>query len=169
MREIVTALALCAVVLIAMVATAVSAAPATQVRRVSAADTGKAGEGYPKTRQDVARKGGLPVSRQKQHTVPPPPPKPVLLYFYAAWAVPCKHQDPIYEKLKKEFGAKVEFKKIDVDKDPQLAKKYAVYSVPKFVLECNGKAIERWLGITTQQMFKSKLNKAIESCKAGHA
>jgi len=51
------ALVLCAVVLTAIVATTV----------VSAADTGRAGAQHPNTRQEVARKGGLAVSRSKQH------------------------------------------------------------------------------------------------------
>ncbi len=44
-----------------------------------------------------------------------------------------------------------------------------MYSVPKCVIECNGKNIRGMRGLTLTATLESKLNKAIESCNAAHA
>ncbi|MGZ4924740.1 MAG: thioredoxin family protein, partial [Halobacteriota archaeon] len=49
--------------------------------------------------------------------------KPILMDFYADWCGPCKIQDPILEKLEEKLGDKIEFKKINVDDNLQLANK----------------------------------------------
>jgi len=91
--------------------------------------------------------------------------KPVLIDFYADWCGPCKMQDPILERLKQKLGAEVEFKKINVDENLQLANKYGIRVVPTLILECNGKIIEHYVGVTRPEILEADLNKAIEACK----
>ncbi|MDD1720395.1 MAG: thioredoxin family protein [Euryarchaeota archaeon] len=91
--------------------------------------------------------------------------KPVLMDFYADWCGPCKMQDPILEKLKQKMGAEVEFKKINVDDNLQLANKYGIRVVPTLILECNGKIIEHYVGVTRPEILEADLSRAIESCK----
>ncbi len=91
--------------------------------------------------------------------------KPVLMDFYADWCGPCKMQDPILESLQQKLGAEVEFKKINVDDNLQLANKYGIRVVPTLILECDGKIIEHYVGVTRPEILEADLNKAIESCK----
>ena len=90
--------------------------------------------------------------------------KPILMDFYADWCGPCKIQDPILEKLEEKLGDKIEFKKINVDDNLQLANKYGIRVVPTLILECNGKIIEHYIGVTRPEILEADLNKAAESC-----
>lgn len=89
--------------------------------------------------------------------------KIVLMDFMAEWCGPCKMQDPIIEELKKEFGDKVEFKKIDVDKNGELADKYDVHAVPTLIIENDGKIFKRYTGLTMSKILTKDIKKALES------
>lgn len=75
--------------------------------------------------------------------------KIVLMDFAAEWCGPCRIQDPILEDLKKKFGDKVEFKKIDVDKDGESADKYLIRAVPTLIIEKDGKIFKKYVGVTS--------------------
>ena len=56
--------------------------------------------------------------------------------------------EPIFEELKREFKDKVEFEAINVDEDPTTASKYGVMSIPTYVVEKDGKEVNRRVGFT---------------------
>jgi len=94
--------------------------------------------------------------------------KIVLMDFFAIWCGPCKMQDPIIEDLKKKFEDKVEFKKIDVDKDSELANRYNIRAVPTIIIEKDGIVFKRYLGVITSKELEKDLNTAIEQDKGGN-
>ena len=77
-----------------------------------------------------------------------------IIDFYADWCSPCIMMDPIVEELSKELKGKVEFERIDVDKNSEAAGKYDVGSIPTFVILKNGKEIERIVGYRGKTQFK---------------
>ena len=83
--------------------------------------------------------------------------KPVLMDFYAVWCGPCKLQTPELEKLKEMMGDAVEIKKIDVDQNMDLARKYGIQVVPTLVIEKDGDVKERLEGVTPAEMLKRLL------------
>lgn len=88
--------------------------------------------------------------------------KPVLIDFYADWCAPCKMQDPIMEELKKKFGDKVEFRKINVDDNIELSIKYEIRAVPTLVLEKDGVPLKRYIGVTRGQVLEADLNSTLK-------
>ena len=86
----------------------------------------------------------------------------VLMDFHAAWCGPCKIQDPILEDLKKKFGDKVEFKKIDVDQSGELADKYVIRAVPTLVIEKDGKIFKKYVGVTSLKELEKTIGDALQ-------
>ncbi|MBR5118026.1 MAG: thioredoxin family protein [Muribaculaceae bacterium] len=59
--------------------------------------------------------------------------KIVLIDFYATWCGPCKAMVPVMEQMEDMYGEWVEFKRVDIDKEPELAEKYNVDVIPTLV------------------------------------
>lgn len=60
--------------------------------------------------------------------------KPVLLDFYADWCGPCQVLLPTVEKLAQKYDGDVEVRKVNVDKNPELAQQFKVRSIPALFL-----------------------------------
>ena len=59
--------------------------------------------------------------------------RPVIIDFYATWCGPCKMMAPVLEELAREYGEKIDFYKIDVDKEKELAAVFGIQSIPTFL------------------------------------
>jgi len=70
---------------------------------------------------------------------------PVLIDFSAEWCSPCKMMKPVLDQLKQSMTDKVRILKIDIDRNPELANKYKIRSVPSLMLFQEGKI--RWSGV----------------------
>ena len=79
--------------------------------------------------------------------------------FYADWCGPCKTQDPILEDLEEEYGD-VEFEKIDVDENQDVANQYQVRSLPTLVVENDDGIVERFVGVTQAEDLEDALEAA---------
>ncbi|MBI4038827.1 thioredoxin [Candidatus Daviesbacteria bacterium] len=82
-----------------------------------------------------------------------------LLDFWAVWCAPCRIMNPIIEELEKELAGKIEVVKINVDEKPEEASKYGVMSIPTYVIEKDGKEVDRKIGVTA----KADLLKLLQS------
>ncbi|MFH1300490.1 MAG: trypsin-like peptidase domain-containing protein [Planctomycetota bacterium] len=81
-------------------------------------------------------------------------PKGVLLDFTATWCGPCQKMSPLISRLKRE-GFPI--KKVDVDQEPELARRFNVSSIPAFVLVVEGQEVARSVGSTTESSLRRML------------
>lgn len=72
--------------------------------------------------------------------------RPVVVDFYADWCMPCRQLGPEIEALSEQWDGRVRFAKLDVDRAPELAQQYGVFSIPTVVLFVEGKAKVRTMG-----------------------
>lgn len=56
--------------------------------------------------------------------------RPAIVDFNATWCGPCKKLAPILNELAIEYKGKVDIYKVDVDKNPDLAKAFRISSIP---------------------------------------
>ena len=83
----------------------------------------------------------------------------ILKDFYADWCGPCKTQDPILEELEEDYPD-VEFEKVDVDQEQDVANEYQVRSLPTLIVENEDGIVERFVGVTQRGDLESALGEA---------
>lgn len=77
-----------------------------------------------------------------------------ILYFTASWCQPCRVLGPIMESL----SGQINYRKLDVDQEQDLAIKYKVRSVPTLVLLENGVEKNRLSGVQQPQTILNFYN-----------
>jgi thioredoxin 1 len=71
---------------------------------------------------------------------------PVLVDFWAEWCGPCKAIAPILDEISTEHGDRVRIAKLNVDDNPDIARRYDVMSIPTLILFKEGTAEARLVG-----------------------
>ena len=81
----------------------------------------------------------------------------VLIDFFATWCGPCKMLAPLIDQLAEENPDK-KICKIDVDKNPALAERFGVMSIPTLILMKNGTPVEKAGGARSKKALEEFLN-----------
>lgn len=85
-----------------------------------------------------------------------------LVDFYAAWCRPCRIQAPVIEEVNADMSGKAGICKIDIDKNPVIAERYGIESIPTIIIFKDGKAALQFVGITSKEEIITSLNKLIK-------
>jgi thioredoxin 1 len=72
--------------------------------------------------------------------------EPVLVDFWAEWCGPCKMIAPTLEELSREYAGKLRIAKLNVDDNPDVARRFEVMSIPTLILFKDGEAVQRLIG-----------------------
>ena len=70
---------------------------------------------------------------------------PTLVDFWAEWCGPCKSMHPIFERMSNKFP-NVTFARVNVDSNQNISMKYAVQSIPTFIMFKSGQIIDKMMG-----------------------
>ncbi len=70
---------------------------------------------------------------------------PTLVDFWADWCGPCKMMYPVFESLSKKYP-KIKFARVNVDQNQNIAIKFAVQSIPMFIMFKSGQMIDKMVG-----------------------
>lgn len=81
----------------------------------------------------------------------------VLVDFGAEWCGPCRAMAPMMEKLAAEYTGRLSVYTVDTDKEPELAARHGVMSLPTFLIFKEGQPVERIVGALSEKDFRKKL------------
>lgn len=84
----------------------------------------------------------------------------VVIDFWASWCGPCKMLAPIFEKVAGDV-TDVKFCKVNVDEEPELARKFMISSIPTVICVKNGEQKD----ISVGYMGESELRAYVEKNK----
>jgi thioredoxin 1 len=84
---------------------------------------------------------------------------PVLVDFYADWCGPCKMVSPVVARLAGEYKEKLVTVKINTEKKPAIAGKFAIQSIPTIMLFHKGRQLMRLQGAYPYDALKSELDR----------
>ena len=73
----------------------------------------------------------------------------VIIDFFATWCGPCKMFGPVFEDVSKESN--INFVKVDVDKENDIARRYGVMTIPTVILFKNCKEVKRNIGYMSKE------------------
>ena len=82
--------------------------------------------------------------------------KPVLLDFFATWCGPCRMVGPIIEEIAEE-NENIKVCKIDVDEEPELAKRFRIVSIPTLIAMKDGNVVNQALGAMPKEKILALL------------
>ncbi|MCS7129826.1 MAG: thioredoxin [Archaeoglobaceae archaeon] len=86
--------------------------------------------------------------------------KLVVVDFYADWCMPCRYLSPVLEKISKEYK-EVEFYKVNVDENQELAFEYGISSIPTVLFFKDGEIVGGFVGAMPENMIREEIEKAL--------
>lgn len=86
---------------------------------------------------------------------------PVLVDFFAEWCGPYKMMAPILKQVAQQVGDSAKIIKIDIDKNPDVARNYNVQSVPTLIIFKKGQIKWRQSGFVDGEKLATALKQYI--------
>jgi len=83
---------------------------------------------------------------------------PVLVDFWAAWCGPCRMVSPALDRLATERAGRIKLVKVDVDRSPQLSRRFDVQAIPTLMIIVGGKVVARQAGAAPAEALRSWLD-----------
>ena len=115
-------------------------------------------------RQDLPKINGITMTLEKFQTIIC---KDIALVdFSLGWCAPCRIQEKIIRSLKNRFTDQAAVAIMDLDADRKLAADFFIQSVPTVILFQNGKEVQRFVGLQSEETLQSAIQSVLNKQKS---
>jgi thioredoxin 2 len=84
---------------------------------------------------------------------------PVLVDFYADWCGPCKIMAPVLDAVAAARAGAVLVAKLDTDRNPSVAQRFQIASIPTLIVFRGGREVGRELGAIPRPRLEALLDR----------
>jgi thioredoxin 1 len=71
---------------------------------------------------------------------------PLIVDFWAEWCGPCKMVAPVLEEIASEHGDKLTVAKVNIDENPEIARRFQIMSIPTMSVFAGGEVVKSIVG-----------------------
>jgi thioredoxin 1 len=90
---------------------------------------------------------------------------PTIIDFYADWCGPCKMIAPIFDSMSKDYAGKVNFVKLNVEEQREVAAMFNVMSIPTLIIIKNKTIYFEQHGFMSKDELKANLDETLNLIK----
>ena len=95
--------------------------------------------------------------------------KPVLVDYWAEWCGPCKAIAPILEEVARDYGARIQIAKMNVDENRDVPAKFGIRGIPTLMLFKDGQLAATKVGALSKSQLTSFLDGHLGSATTAQA
>ena len=88
--------------------------------------------------------------------------KIVLILFWAPWSAPDRMIAPVIDAIANDYSGRVKTGKVNVDENPELARKFNIEGIPTVVVLKDGSEKERVVGLASKKKISDLLDKQLQ-------
>jgi putative thioredoxin len=88
---------------------------------------------------------------------------PVVVDFWAEWCGPCRTLGPAIEDAVRKRNGEIELAKVDTDRNPNIAMKYEIASIPAVKAFKDGEVVSEFIGAVPPARIEAFLNEIVPS------
>ena len=89
--------------------------------------------------------------------------EPVLVDFWATWCPPCRALSPVVDRVAEQFEGRVKVVKVDIDRNPEVAERYGVQTIPNLTFFKGGDVVGQSIGYVSEAALSRKVEEVLGS------
>jgi thioredoxin 1 len=88
--------------------------------------------------------------------------RPVIVEYWAEWCGPCRMVAPVLDSIAADYASVIDLVKVNVDENPDTARKYSVLHVPTISVFSGGRLVKQVIGARSKSALLREFADVLE-------